>query len=118
MSEKTERITNSLIKLYSDGNSNSERKFRNKLENINWDKEEKVLKRNLTISRILNLSVFFFSVILLLILVIITFKNNQSQISSFGAVAILLALTFTSSGYKVNSKKYEVFKILRELLEK
>jgi len=39
MTEKIESITNSLIKLYSGGNSKSEIKFRKKLENIDWDEE-------------------------------------------------------------------------------
>ena len=118
MSEKTEKITNSLIKLYSDGNSNSEWKLRNKLESINWDKEEKILKRKFTIAKIAHFSLYIFSIILLVILAIKTFKTNQSQVASIVPVAFLLAAFITTSVYKQNSNKYEVFKILRELVEK
>ena len=52
MNEKIESITNSLIKLYSGGNSKSEIKFRKKLENIDWDEEQKKLKRNFDITKI------------------------------------------------------------------
>jgi hypothetical protein len=117
MNEKIESITNSLIKLYSGGNSKSEVKFRKKLENIDWNEEQKKLKRNLDITKTALIVTFVCFIILFVILVIGTIKNSQTQVSLSAAIAICGACITTSIGFKQNSERYRTFILLRELLE-
>jgi Trk-type K+ transport system membrane component len=117
MSKNTESITNSLIKLYSCGNSKSEVKFRKKLQNIDWDKEQKDLKRSLSISRTALIVTFVSFIFLFIIFVIVIITHSQSQIQLSAAIAICASCIATSLGFKQTSEKYLVFKLLRELLE-
>jgi len=117
MSKNTESITNSLIKLYSSGNSKSEVKFRKKLENIDWDKEQKDLKRNLCISKTALIVTFVCFIFLVIILVIGTIKHGQLQIPLSAAIAMSAGCITTSLVFKQSSEKYQVFRLLRKLLE-
>ncbi|NCB85871.1 MAG: hypothetical protein EOM44_15515 [Bacteroidia bacterium] len=118
MNEKIESITNSLIKLYSGGNSKSEIKFRKKLENIDWDEEQKKLKRNFDITKIALIVTLVSFIILFVIFAIGTIKHGQSQISTSSAIAVCGACITTSLGFKQNSERYQTFILLRDLLER
>lgn len=118
MNEKIESITNSLIKLYSGGNSKSEIKFRKKLENIDWDEEQKKLKRNFDITKIALIVTLVSFIILFVIFAIGTIKHGQSQISTSSAIAVCGASIVTSLGFKQNSERYQTFILLRDLLER
>ncbi len=117
MSNKTESITNSLIKLYSRGNYKSEVKFRKKLENIDWDKEQKELKHRLSISKTGLRVMYGCFIFLIIILVIVIFKHWPSQIPLSAAIAVCAGCITTSQGFKQTSEKYQAFMLLRELLE-
>jgi len=117
MSNKIEKTTNSLIKLYSGGNSKSEMKFRKKLESINWDKEQKKLKSILITTSI----PFIISFVCFLFLVVSLFiginSHGRQEISLASAITICGACITTSIGFFSTSERFKVFKLLRELLE-
>jgi len=117
MNEKTEKITNSLIKLYSGGNTRSEIKFRKKLENIDWDKEQKDLKRSLNISKTSMIVTFVCFIFFVIIFVIEIINHMQTQVSFAPSIAICISCIGTSQIFKQTSVKYQAFKLLRELLE-
>jgi hypothetical protein len=117
MSNKIEKTANSLIKLYSGGNSKSEMKFRKKLENINWDKEQKILKNSLVttnIALIISFACFFVLVVLWFIGII---WYGQQEISLASAIAIFCSCITTSIAFYISSERFKVFNLLRELLE-
>jgi len=117
MSNKIEKTANSLIKLYSGGNSKSEMKFRKKLENINWDKEQKILKNSLVTTNI----AFIISVVCFLVLVVLWFigiiRQGQQEISLASAIGVCGGCITTSIIFYSTSVRFKVFNLLRELLE-
>ena len=117
MSNKIEKIANSLIKVYSDGSSRSEMKFRKKLESINWDKEQKKLKSiliTMNIAFIITFVCFLFLVVLLLIGIN---RHDPQEISLASAIAICAGCFTTSIAFYKTSVRFKVFNLLRELLE-
>ncbi len=117
MSNKIEKTANSLIKLYSGGNSKSEMKFRKELESINWDKEQKKLKSILITTNI----AFTISIVCFLFLVVLLFiginRHGQQEISLASAIGICGGCITTSIGFYRTSVRFKVFNLLRELLE-
>ena len=115
MDEKIEKVTNRLIRLYSNGSAKAELKFRAKLESIDWDKEERKLKSSLNIQRIL-LSIILVLFVLLFVMHIV--KHNLLS-STLGAIFAIswssIALLFN---IQIVAQKYEAIKMLRKLLEK
>lgn len=117
MNHKHDQITNALIKLYSDGDLKSEEKFREKFETIDWDNEQKKLKNQKIVSKVS----FIVIVALLLILIAIVIYGIIIQkmadrilpMMSFGIACIMVTLVFVKS-----AQRFEMFKLLRELLEK
>lgn len=115
MNEKIEKVTNRLIRLYSNGSAKAEAKFRANMHNFDWDKEERKLKSSLNVFRILFSIIFVLFILIFIVYVIEVAKQNHT-ISAGSSIAISISSIVILLNIQRLNQKYEALKLLRKLL--
>ena len=116
MDAEKEKIVDGLIKIYTDNYARSERKFRDRLQTIDWSKEEKQLKLFLNISKAVMIVAYIGAIAAIIYFIIDGFKGNEDKILATLGWFFFLICTVSRS-HRQMSVSYQSFKMLRDLLD-
>ncbi len=118
MITKTEQLTKTLTRFYSELSFTSESAMTKKLECIDWTKEQKKLKI-LMICNLILVSILSMFLILFVVILIKNWNNPvPTKISLAGVTGYIGGLVVCLVGLFRTMEKYRFFKLMKELLGK